>query len=93
MQFQEEFLRGLMVQRKRCARIVVEGHPKLLEHVPIDGVVLINDFLRRGFLLVSGDYDRYAVFIRAAEKQHIAFSQSLIADVDVSGKVCACQVA
>ncbi|OPZ72067.1 MAG: hypothetical protein BWY83_00832 [bacterium ADurb.Bin478] len=57
------------------------------------GIVAINQLLRSDALLFRSDGNGHAVFICAADVQHIAFLHALVTNIDVRGQIGAGQMA
>ena len=90
---EEELFGGLVMDGKRCAGIIVEVDTELLERGLVRGVILVDDRFRCGLLLLRGDGDGDAVFVRTADMQHVTALQPLIADEDIGGNITAGEMA
>src|SRR5690606_13834630 len=73
VQIKEKFLRQLMMDFFRSTMVNIKGDSKLFEARLNLGVVLINNRLRRGILLLCLDGNRCTVFIRSTHIHHLLF--------------------
>ena len=78
---------------KRRAGVIVEVDTEAFECGLVRLVVLVHDGLRRGLLLLRGDGDGDAVFVRSADMQHITALQPLVADEDIGRDITAGEMA
>ena len=88
----EEGRSSLGMRRGRGARIDVERHAQTAERAFDDLVVAVDDLLGRNALLAGLDGDGHAVFVRSADRNHVAALQPQIAYVDIRRNIYTRQV-
>ena len=84
---------GLGMRLGRGSRIDVERHSQPLERLFDQRVVTVHDLLGRHTLLAGFDGDGHAVFIRSADRDHVAAFEPQITGIDVRRYVNSRQVA
>ncbi|OPZ81765.1 MAG: hypothetical protein BWY77_00489 [bacterium ADurb.Bin431] len=89
----EKISRGAVLHRCRGARKVVETHAEPGKGVVMVGPVFVDDLLGRHPRLFSGDGDGHAVLIGAADIDHIALFEALVAHIDVRRQISPGEVA
>ena len=80
------------VSRRTRSAVVIKQNPKLLENSPVHFVIAIYNLLWRNPLFFRRNGDRYAVFIRPADMQHIFTVESQKSGVQIGGKIGAGKV-
>ena len=80
------------MRRRRGTRINIERHAQPFERILNDVMITIDDFLRRNALLAGLDRDRHAMFVRSADRNHIAASQPQITRINIRRNVNSSQM-
>ena len=93
IEFAEKLGSKLMVNLARRAAVDIVGDTKVLERIPDDIVVAVNDLLRGDALLAGALGHGHAVLVAAAHKQHVLALQTQVAYIDVGRHIHASQVA
>src|SRR5579883_1011979 len=73
--------------------IIIKRNAELLERRFIQRMESVNDDLRRNALFIGRDGDRYAMLIRAANKEHTLSRKPLKTSVKIGRQVATCQMA
>jgi hypothetical protein len=89
----KEVLRRPAVGFRGGPPVVVEAHAELREARPDLLVVVVDDGLRIGVFLAGAQKDGHAHFVGAADKDHVAPLQALVAAKEVGRQVGPGQVA
>ena len=93
VEFPEKGRSGLGMGFGRGPRIDVERHSQPLERFLDQRVVTVHDLLGRDALLAGLDGDGYAVFVRPADRNHVAALEPQVTGVDVRRYVNSRQMA